>query len=241
MTPNSGLSIIIPAYNEAGSIQDTVFSMLSELGQLSADFELILVDDGSRDGTGRIIESLAAADNRILVVTLPANQGKGAALRAGFAHASEEWILFLDADGQVPLSEARTLLPYAGPSEMIIGFRTSLPRTIVRKIMSRTYNWLIAWTLGIRVRDIGCPCKLFRRSLLELIDLRSRGFLLDAELLYQAISRGVLVQEIPVLSRPRRTGSSTVRLRHVFQTLWELFLLILRTQLDGFRKRKSSI
>ena len=236
MTMISGVSVVIPAYNEAASLPETVSSALEGLRQLAVDFELIVVDDGSSDGTARIIGELAVSDSRVRAVILPENQGKGAALRAGIALAHKEWVLFLDADGQVPFAEARELLAPAGEDDLIVGCRTSRPPTVVRRIMSRTYNRLMALILGIRVRDIGCPCKLFRRSLLDRIDLRSRGLLLDAELLYCAASAGARIREVPVKGHPRSGGRSTVRLRHVFEILAELFLLVRRTRREGARR-----
>ena len=222
MMPISGLTIIIPAYNEADSLPGTISSVYEELRRSPVDYELILIDDGSTDGTKRIIEAIAAGDERIRAVFLPTNQGKGAALRAGFALACKEWIIFLDADGQIDFSQLSDLLPLTTRNDMVIGYRTERSQPLWRWILSRCYRILTKRFLGVSVRDVGCPFKLFRMSMLSGYTFRSQGLIIDAELLQRARSVGCSIAECAVRSHARTRGTSSVRLIHVREALREL-------------------
>lgn len=225
----TSLSIVIPAYNEADNITDCVAAVLRDMIVREIDFEIILINDGSNDGTGRIIDMLSANDSRITALHHPTNAGKGSALAAGFSRARKDWVLFLDADGQVPFSEVSRFLSAAAPGTLVIGCRVRRADPLMRRIPSWAFNMLVRSTLGLWVRDVNCPFKLIPRGLLDRFHPQSSGFFIDAELLHRAASLGVGIREIPVPSRRREKGSSSVRFGHIFQTLRELISLVRRT------------
>ncbi len=223
-----GLSIIIAAYNEAENIRETAESVLREIPPAITDFELILVDDGSSDGTGEIIESLSSSNSLIHAVQHPLNLGKGAALISGFKRCGKDWIIFLDADGQIAFSELAAFLPFTESFDMIIGYRINRRLSFLRRLLSWGYKRLTACFLDISVKDVGCPFKLFRKSILESMALKSRGFIIDAELLYKTISRGFRIKELPVSSQRRRRGASKVGFYDAFDTLKEFIKLLVK-------------
>ncbi|HWR73699.1 MAG TPA: glycosyltransferase family 2 protein [Nitrospirota bacterium] len=220
------LTVIIPAFNEELSIENAVREMVSSLPIYVQEYELLIVDDGSTDRTGELLRQLAAGSANVRIITHGQNFGYGAALRSGFQHARMEWILFADADRQISIAELPAFLDASREHDLIIGYRTGRNDSVMRRILSWGYGWLISTVLGVKVRDINCPFKLFKRDLLAAHDLSSRGFLINAELLYQLKIVGKQPRELEVAFHERQKGVSTVRSRHVIETLKELILLL---------------
>jgi len=216
------LSIVVPAFNEEANIAEAVGMIVEGLPVEVEDYELILVNDGSNDSTGHIIDGLANENARIRVVQFQDNRGKGAALQAGFKLAKMEWILFTDADLQIDIGELREFLCYADRYDLVVGYRTGRRDRRSRLVSSRIYSGIIRAVLGIRLQDINCPFKLIRNSALRNIKLHSRGFFVDTELMYRSLELRCRIKELPVACQPRQKGSSTVRFRHVLETLWEM-------------------
>ncbi|MDD2365622.1 MAG: glycosyltransferase family 2 protein [Desulfuromonadaceae bacterium] len=224
------LSIIIPAYNEQENIRLAVDQVLSGLPAGLQQFEIIIVNDGSTDATSEIISELTSEHSSVRSIIQNGNKGKGAALSSGFSAARHEWILFIDADLQIEFSVLEEFVPYMKTFDIIIGFRTTRDDSLYRRFASRVYSLLIRLLLGLKLADINCPFKLFRRKLLDGIDLRSSGFFIDTELMYHFLQRKYPVKEVGVVSFDRTRGNSSVRLRHVRHVLAELFTLLKRKQ-----------
>jgi glycosyltransferase involved in cell wall biosynthesis len=216
------LSIVIPAYNEAENIREAVTEVLAGLPVAVTAVEIIIVDDGSRDATAAVSRELAAADDRITLLVHGENRGKGAALQTGFARARMEWVLFMDADLQIHISELDAFLPYTGGFDIIAGFRVGRQDSLARRLFSRVFAGIVSLGLGVRLKDLNCPFKLIRRSLLDGCRFRTTGFAIDVELVQIAQGSGCRIKELPVACHPRQKGSSSVRLRHVLETLKEL-------------------
>jgi glycosyltransferase involved in cell wall biosynthesis len=220
--PPVSLSVVIPAYNEAENIREAVTSLLDGLPDTVTRFEIIVVDDGSRDVTAAVSRELAAENDCITVLTHDENRGKGAALNTGFARAHMEWVLLMDADQQIDISELGAFLPHTREFDIIAGFRVGRKVSLTRRISSWVFGTIVAIWLGIRLRDLNCPFKLIRRTILTDSGLQCAGFAIDAELVSAARRRGWRIKEMGVACRPRRNGASSVRLRHVRETLREL-------------------
>jgi glycosyltransferase involved in cell wall biosynthesis len=221
------VSIVVPAFNEALAIGKTLEEILEGVPPWLEEFELLVVDDGSRDGTGQAVREAAATDSRIRCLEHALNRGKGRALRTGSAAARCDWILFLDADQQVGMEELRQLGAGAGQAEAVVGYRVGRRSRWRRRLITALYRAVARVTLGIRVRDVGCPFKLFRRELIQSLALRSDGFFIDAEILHRLSAAGVHVQEVPVVWHPRRQGESTIRWRHLAQIGHELGAILI--------------
>jgi dolichyl-phosphate beta-glucosyltransferase len=201
------LSVVIPAFNEAARLPpylDEVVGFLEGRGQ---PWEIVVVDDGSTDGTAAAVRALAASHEGVRLLPLGRNRGKGAAVRAGMLAARGAFRLFTDADGATPIAELKRLEPaMAAGADIAIGSRVLLdPAVSVRArphrvTAGRVFNWLVA-RLGLRgVADSQCGFKLFTASAAETLfgALQTAGFAFDVELLLRAQARGYRVEEIPV-------------------------------------------
>lgn len=223
----SELSIIIPAYNEEENISDVIRKIISFLNSKVERYEILIIDDGSTDRTPEIVTSFSDL-YPIRLIRHRSNQGKGAALQTGFKNATYEWILMMDADNQIPIENLLYFFPYTDEYNLIIGIRTSSSSSYLRRFASMVYRKIISLVLGIKFKDLNCPFKLFKSSLIKNMKLRSKGFLIDAEMLWKSIRAGAKIKSLEVNSFERIKGKSSVRLYHVWQTLWELFLLTFR-------------
>src|SRR6266705_1557203 len=221
------LSVILPAYNEAQVIASTVSTVHSVLDGWKVDFEIIVVNDGSTDQTGAILAALAARDPRIRFVTHPVNQGYGAALVSGFAAATKELTLFMDADGQFDISDLRTFFLFTDRYDAVIGYRMDRQDSWMRKLNAWGWRLLIGWVLGIHVRDVDCAFKLLHTDFLRQHPLETRGAMINAELLYTLKQAGCTYREVGVHHLPRQGGRATgANLRVIARAFRELFISV---------------
>jgi len=203
-----GLTLFFPAYNEAEIIEKTVREASRVGATLADDYEVIVVDDGSRDGTVAAVERVAASDPHVRVVRHDRNRGYGAALRTGFANASKEFVFFSDADGQFDLAELAKLIAQTPIAPVVVGYRIKRSDAPHRLFIAKTYNLIVRTVFGLRVRDIDCAFKLFRREVLSRVDLESNGAFISSELLIKLRRAGVPIVECGVNHYPRTTGYS---------------------------------
>jgi glycosyltransferase involved in cell wall biosynthesis len=222
------LSVIIPAFNEAQSLRGALAEIVRELGRLGIPFEIIVVDDGSDDGSVDLLSKLSSAEPRVKVLRHVSNRGKGSALRTGLAAAAFEWILFIDADLQVPLRELVAFDRATRDADILIGYRCNKKYAFKRSIISAIYKYIVRILFGINVRDVGCPFKLLRATVVRSIQLSTNGFGFDVELLWRLFLAGARFIEIPVESLPRQAGESKVTMRRIVLCLVELIQLWLR-------------
>lgn len=221
----TSLSIIIPAYNESSNICTTVLSIIETLSRTVSDYEIIVIDDGSDDDTAKLVGAINMQHPQVCCISHGNNRGKGGALKTGFAVASKEWTLFIDADFQVRI-ESLLLLSQLDIRGAVVGYRIGRRESLVRSVGSRTYRLLVKLIFGINVRDVNCPFKLMRTALLQRLNLFSNGFLIDAELLYCLKKSGTVLDEVAVTWYPRMGGASSVRWRHLAELFRELFLVL---------------
>ncbi|MBZ5627707.1 MAG: glycosyltransferase family 2 protein [Acidobacteriia bacterium] len=204
----STYSLIFPAFNEGRRLAATLDVVLSYVSRQQWKAEIIVVDDGSSDGTAEIVRRFAQKDPRVLLVQNPGNRGKGYSVRNGMLKAEGDVLLFSDADLSSPISEAPKLLAaIAGGADVAIGSRWVDPKLqterqpVLRQIFGRTYNLLLRLVLGLHYKDTQCGFKAFTRSAARQIFSAQRidrwGF--DAELLYLARIYGLRIAEVPVL------------------------------------------
>jgi len=219
------ISIVFPAYNEEQNITLAVEEALSYLK--GKEGEVIVVNDGSKDRTGLVCDELAQRHTgRVRILHHAQNMGYAAALRNGFLSAKSEWIFYSDADLQFKIQEIDLLLPHSNGADMVVGYRHDRQDPPFRIFAARCYNGLVRLFFGLRgVRDIDCAFKLFHRTVFEKIQIESKHFLIDAEILLKAHRKKMVIREVPVTHLPRKYGESTVRFRHVVNTLSGLFKL----------------
>ena len=203
------LSLVLPAHNEEANLEPVVREALAALPGLCREFELVVVDDGSRDATPAIADRLAAADPRVRVIHHPRNRGYGAALRSGFAAARGDRIAFMDADRQFDVRDLARLAPYADAYDIVAGYRLCRNDPLRRVLLGATFNALVRVLFGVRVRDIDCGFKLFGADLLLGMRLEAPGALLNTEILALARRRGATLAEVGVEHYPRPAGEQS--------------------------------
>ena len=206
------LTFFFPAYNEQENIERTVERALAEIGPLVSSIEVLAIDDGSTDRTPELADALAAADPRVRVHH-QANRGYGGALKAGFENARGELICFSDGDLQFDLREMSRLLDRLAderkPVDAVIGYRIKRRDPFHRIFIAKTYNAIVSVAFGLRVRDIDCAMKLFRREVFDGLRLDAEGPFLSAELLIKLRARGRRTAQVGVNHYPRAAGTNT--------------------------------
>jgi dolichol-phosphate mannosyltransferase len=216
------LSLILPAYNEEAGIGEAVREADEALVRLTQTYEVLVVDDGSTDGTAAAAAEAARGRPHVRLLRHEGNRGYGAALRSGFEAARFDRVAFTDADCQFHLDDLAVLVPLTEHSPLAVGYRVNRQDPWRRRFMSWGYNLLVRRLLGTRVRDCDCALKVFRREALADLLPASRGFFVNTEMLTRARQLGYEVAEAPVRHRPRRRGRSTVRLSDIPRTLGQL-------------------
>jgi glycosyltransferase involved in cell wall biosynthesis len=202
------VSIVLPAFNEAANIESAISQAQSTAERLFEDHEVIVVDDGSSDGTGDLVEPLGRSDPRVRLIRHGRNRGYGEALRSGFLTSRLDYVFFTDADLQFDTNELERFLPYAGTVDVICGYRRNRQDTPVRRLMAYGWNFLVRILFYVPVRDIDCAFKLFDRRVLERIDIESVGAMVNTELMVKLGRNGCSVVEVGVTHRPRRAGEA---------------------------------
>ncbi|MBS0262473.1 MAG: glycosyltransferase, partial [Planctomycetes bacterium] len=218
----SGLTLVLPAYNESAAIAHSVRDAAAALEGIGIPYEVIVVDDGSRDDTAAVARGAAVDLPHVRVISMGKNVGYGGALRAGFEAAKYQLLAFTDADGQFDLREMTRLLALVEQADMVCGFRIDRQDPWRRKFYSKGYNLIVRNLLGTRVRDCDCALKIFRKEHILAMDLQSRGFFINSEILTKARLAGLSVVEVGVTHLPRLRGESKVSILHippVLQTL----------------------
>jgi len=220
------ISVFFPCYNEQDNVSRTVGQALNVLEKLTADFEVIVIDDGSSDATGQIADEISNRDSRVKVVHHPTNLGYGAALQSGFRAASKKLVFYTDGDGQFDINEMPPLLPLMGQYDIVSCYRLNRRDSFIRRINGWCWTKLVCLLFGMKIRDIDCAFKLYKREIFDNIKLLSTGALIDAEILARAIRRGYRVTQKGVHHYPRTAGAQTgSNLRVIFRAFKELFKL----------------
>jgi glycosyltransferase involved in cell wall biosynthesis len=223
---NSSISVFFPCYNEQDNVGRTVEKAMNVLKELQMDFEVIIVNDGSSDRTGEIADELAGHDGRIKVVHHQKNLGYGAALQSGFAAATKELVFYTDGDGQFDITEMPPLLPLMEQYDIVSCYRLNRQDSVVRKINGWCWTKLVCLLFGMKIRDIDCAFKLYKRKIFEGMSLSSTGALIDTEVLARAARRGYRITQKGVHHFPRTAGSQTgANIRVILRAFKELFQL----------------
>jgi glycosyltransferase involved in cell wall biosynthesis len=205
------LSVVIPAYNEEASIEKCITTLETVLRQITTDFEVIVVDDGSQDRTAQILDELSRSRPHLLAIHHGRNRGLGAGLRSGFAKCSKSLTFYSDADLPFDFAElVRAIrVMQIKSADVVAGFRHDRTSEGLRRILySFTYNWLIRLLFGLKIRDVNFSFKLLRTDRLHAMDLRSEGSFIDAEMMIYADRLGLFICQMGVDYFKRRHGHS---------------------------------
>jgi putative flippase GtrA len=203
------ISIVLPAYNEEAVIATTVVRVFQALSRMGADFEILVVNDGSKDRTGAIVAAIAAQERRVRLVTHKVNQGAGAALVSGFIRATKAYTFYMDADGQFDINDLVRMLPYLSEYDGVFGYRLYRQDPWIRKLNGWCWNQIVRFIFNIRIKDIDCAFKIFRTDYFRQVVLEARGALLLTEVVYKFARAGYNYTEVPVRHLPREGGNPT--------------------------------
>jgi glycosyltransferase involved in cell wall biosynthesis len=227
------LTYFFPAHNEEANLAGLVAEALATLPGFAETFEIIAVDDGSRDATASIAQSLADEHPDVVrLVRHPVNLGYGAALRSGFAAARYELIAFTDGDRQFRVEDLSPLIERLAATDapdVVVGFRIKRADPLIRTLYARAYRLANRIFFGLRVTDVDCACKIFRRDALTDLRVESGGAFFSAELLIKLQADGRRVAEVGVPHYPRTAGSATgAKPQVVFRAVRDFWRLRLR-------------
>ena len=238
------ISAFFPAYNDGGTIPSMVLTALMTLRQLTDDYEVIVVNDGSADYTAAVLDELAGRYPELRVIHHQKNRGYGGALRTGFASATRDLIFYTDGDAQYdPRELARLYEAWSDEVDFVNGFKISRSDPLHRTIIGRLYHWTVKLAFGLRVRDVDCDFRLMRRSIFDGIDLKSDSGVICVELVKKVQDAGFRIAEVPVHHYHRAYGKSQFfNFRRIWRTgkqLWALWWELRWPQLTG-RSRPQS-
>ena len=225
-TPRISISAFFPCHNEEGVIDQLTRHTLTVLSRISDDYEVIIVNDGSTDRTASIADQLARDDAHVRVVHHPQNGGYGAALQSGFRTATREWVFYTDGDGQFDINQLPELLELTSDYDIITCYRQNRQDNWRRRLCGWAWSKMVSFVFGLKIKDIDCAFKLYKREIFDHIEMRSEGALIDAEILARAHRAGYCMAQKPVKHLPRTTGTqSGGNIRVILRAFKELLKL----------------
>ena len=230
------LSVFFPAYNDSGTIASMVIRAVKAAADLTPDFEVIVVDDGSADGTAEIADELAHTYPQVRAVHHPRNRDYGAALQTGFRAATKELIFYTDGDAQYDPTELSQLWASMTPdADMVNGYKISRSDPLHRIVIGRVYHYIVSVLFGLRLRDVDCDFRLMRRAIFDRINLEKTSGIICVEMMKKIQDAGFRIVEVPVHHYHRAYGRSQFfNYRRLFRVAKDLlilwFALVIRRQ-----------
>jgi glycosyltransferase involved in cell wall biosynthesis len=221
----SSLSLVFPAYNDAGTIASMVVMAIATARTLTSDYEVVVVNDASRDHTGQVLSELTRLyPGELRVITHPQNRGYGGAIRSGFSQATKEWIFYTDGDAQYDPREVADLVAAVEPGvQMVNGYKITRHDPFHRVVIGEIYRLGVKFMFGLKIRDVDCDFRLMHRSIFDRITLTSTSGTITLELARKIQVAGFGIREVPVHHYFRAYGSSQFfNLRRVGRTLVDL-------------------
>lgn len=223
---SEGVSIILLMFNEELNIAITVRNILDFVKTTRLKAEIIIVNDGSTDSTGKVADNLAKSSQNLRVIHHSRNLGYGQALRSGIVASRHDLVFFTDADRQFDirsLSDMLLIINTVPNVDIIIGYRLKRQDPLLRRFLSWGFNTIVGFIFDLNVKDIDCAFKLFRKKIFFDIEIESKYFFVNSEILAKARYFGFRIAEIGVPHFPRLAGRSTVSLKYIPLTLRELW------------------
>jgi glycosyltransferase involved in cell wall biosynthesis len=203
------ISAFFPAYNDGGTIGSMVLMALRTLRELTDDFEIIVINDGSRDYTCDVLSTLAGEFPQLKVILHQQNKGYGGALITGFTSSTKDLIFYTDGDAQYDVRELKLLFEHLTPEvDWVNGYKISRSDPLHRKIIGRIYHWLVRFAFGIPLRDVDCDFRLIRRHVFEKVQLKSESGVICVEMITKFHQAGFKAAEVPVHHFFRAYGKS---------------------------------
>ncbi|MBI3980326.1 MAG: glycosyltransferase family 2 protein [Chloroflexi bacterium] len=214
------ISAFFPAYNDEATIGGLVERVEATLRQVASEYEIIVIDDGSRDNTGALLDAMVRANPHLRVIHHGQNRGYGGALRSGFAAARLDWVFYTDGDGQYDPAELATLVARLRDGvDVVQGYKIRRQDPVHRIVIGWSYGQFVRLVFGLKIRDVDCDFRLIRRDVFDLVQLESNGGSICVEMVRKIQDAGRTFVEAPVHHYPRMHGRSQfLRPRRVFET-----------------------
>ncbi len=228
------ISAFFPAYNEEGNIVKLAEKTSKVLSEICADYEVIIVNDGSKDNTAAVSAELAKRDKHVRVINHEKNRGYGGAVKTGLNSAKFEWVFFTDGDGQFDVNEIKELAKLTDKYDFINGFRIKRADPFHRKLNAFMWGTMVKLLFRFKVKDVDCAFKLMKKEIIDRAQMESEGALSSTELLAKATKMGYKIGEIGVHHYPRTAGTQTgAKLKVIIKAFVELFKLYGKIQKWG--------
>ena len=203
------ISIVLPAYNEEENIHKAVSSIVEYVSKHFKNYEIIVVNDGSTDRTGEIVEILAKKNKRVKLTSFTRNRGLyGRTLRKGFEYARKNLIFYTDSDNQFDITDLAKMMPFINEYDIVAGYRRNRQDPLMRIFIAYIYNLIIRILFNLEIKDIDCSFKLYKRKVFEDIKLNSKTGFIDAEIFIKARKKGFKVTQVGVSHFPRTKGKT---------------------------------
>ncbi len=205
------ISFVLPMYNEAANIENTARTLVSIAREICDDYEIIIVDDASADGSGDLADKLARADNHIRSIRLKSNTRFGGALNEGLIGASKEAVIYTDADLPVRKEDIKEALKLLDGADIVTAYSLAIKDSSLKRIIiSKGYNFLVRLLFGLKMRDMNSGFKIYKKKVLEGLVLRSRSPFIDVEIFCEAIKKGFIIEQYGLIFLLRVKGKSTI-------------------------------
>jgi glycosyltransferase involved in cell wall biosynthesis len=234
------ISMVLPAFNEEENIVEAARQCLEFATKRFRAAEVIVVDDGSKDDTAKVVTELARDWPQLKLISFAQNRGYGAAIAAGFRAATSDLVFFTDADLQFDVRELADLVPLIGEADAVMGFRVYRYDSVLRCVLSWVYNRIVRVLFRVKVRDVDCSFKLFTRKVVDRLHLESTDFFIDTEMVARTRRLGFKIVEKGVRHYPRKHGHTTVRASHIPKTLWTVARMWWRIQFGPLQPPPST-
>ena len=229
-SPPSKISVVVPVYNERGTLEQLHRELGEVLRRVAADHEILFIDDGSTDGGADVLDRIAAADPKVRVFGFRSNQGKAEALNIGFAEATGDIVVQMDADLQDKPSELPQLLAALEGSDLVSGWKRVRLDPLAKTMPSKLFNWVVATVSGVHLHDFNCGYKAYRAEVVKEVDLYGE---MHRFIPVIAARRGFRVAEVPVEHAPRTWGRSKYGFTRLFKGAYDLLTVILLTRFES--------
>lgn len=223
MTPHS-ISFVLPMYNEKGAIGNTVETLTRLVGEIAGEYEIIIADDASSDGSGPAADKLAKKDPRVKVVHLEKNTKFGGALTAGIKRARKDIIIYIDSDLPVDPEDVKKALSLIGRADIVTAYSTvKKGETAGRIIMSKVYNFLIQFLFRTNIKDINSGFKIYKKKVFDNMELFSKSPFVDVEIFVKAARKNFIIKQYPIIFQNAEKGESYIsRPAVVLRTMFDM-------------------
>jgi len=219
------ISAFFPAYGDEKTIGDMVIKMREVLEEISDDYEIIVVDDGGPDRSGKIADELSEKYSEVKVIHHEKNRGYGGALKSGFYGSSKELVFYTDGDAQYDVREIVKLLPYIEEYDVVNGYKIKRHDPYYRVFLGRMYHHFVKFLFGLKIKDVDCDFRLIKRKVFDKVKLEEDGGIICVELVKKLQDNGFKIKEVPVHHYAREGGSQFFKLSRILRVFRDVFRL----------------